>query len=69
MDSLAKINIDLFNITKFAYLICSNEVCTNNSLAVMLLIIMFLFYCASNVNEIAQCPSFQMVQLSNEMLH
>lgn len=68
MESLAKINIDLFNITKFAYLICSNEVCTNNSLAVMLLIIMFLFYCASNVSEIAQCPSFQMVQLSNKML-
>lgn len=54
MERLAKINKDLFNITKLAYLICSNDVCTNNSLAIMLTLL--------------QCSCFIVLQMSMKEL-
>lgn len=35
-EKLAKINVDLFSTTEFVYLICSNDVCTINSLDVVI---------------------------------
>lgn len=36
VEKLAKIDVDLFSITKFVYLIFSNGVCTINSLDVVI---------------------------------